>query len=136
MHFHQHEAEQVAARDSRQRLRARIAVLQAQPDTVFVQDFPAVVAAVEAAFRREEALCERRGDAALHSRRADHAVVLRALHRTLAEIESGDVMLGRRVADALDAVLSLPCDAGTDTVAATPRRRRQGGRPRCSWEIT
>ena len=123
MHFHHPDADPLAAcaalRTSRARLCARLAALQAQPDEVFVQDFPAVVAAVEADFRREEALLERLGDAALHPRRADYAVLLCALHRTLPQIEGGDVGLGRQVADALGAVLSLPWDAGTEVAAAT-----------------
>jgi hypothetical protein len=116
MHFHHIDADPLTAcaavRDSRERLCARIAALQAEPDAVFVQDFPAVVAAVEADFRREEALLERLGDACLHPRRADYAVVLCALHRTLPQIEGGDAVLGRQVADALGAVLSVPWDAG------------------------
>nr|WP_052170115.1 hypothetical protein [Massilia sp. JS1662] len=122
MHFHHPDADPLAAcaalRTSRARLCARVAALQAQPDEVFVQDFPAVVAAVEADFRREEALLERLGDAALHPRRADYAILLCALHRTLPQIECGDVGLGRQVADALEAVLSLPWDAGTEVAAA------------------
>jgi ABC-type amino acid transport substrate-binding protein len=135
MHFHHSDADPLAAcaalRTSRARLCARVAALQAQPDDVFVQDFPAVVAAVEADFRREEALLERLGDAALHPRRADFAVLLCALHRTLPRIEGGDVDLGRQVADALGAVLSLPWDAGTDaaTAAATRPAPPPGPRP-------
>jgi hypothetical protein len=126
MHFHQPDTDPVTAcaavRHRRERLCARIEALQAQSDDVFVQDFPAVVAAVEADFRREEALLERLGDACLHPRRADYAVLLCALHRTLPQIEGGDVTLGRQVADALGAVLSLPWDAGTDVRAAAPRK--------------
>ncbi|WP_440962630.1 hypothetical protein ACL58G_17655 [Massilia sp. GER05] len=133
MHFHHPDADPLAAcaalRTSRARLCARVAALQAQPDDVFVQDFPAVVAAVEADFRREEALLERLGDAALHPRRADYAVVLCALHRTLPQIEGGDVDLGRQVADALEAVLSLPWDAGTEVAAATRQAPPPGTRP-------
>jgi hypothetical protein len=123
MHVHHPDADPLAAcaalRTSRARLCARVAALQAQPDEVFVQDFPAVVAAVETDFRREEALLERLGDAALHPRRADYAVLLCALHRTLPQIEAGDVDLGRQVADALGAVLSLPWDEGTEVAATT-----------------
>ncbi|WP_413674880.1 hypothetical protein ACEN9H_11755 [Massilia cellulosiltytica] len=133
MHFHHPDADPLAAcaalRTSRARLCARVAALQAQPDDAFVQDFPAVVAAVEADFRREEALLERLGDAALHPRRADYAVVLCALHRTLPQIEGGDVGLGRQVADALEAVLSLPWDAGTEVAAATRQAPPPGTRP-------
>ena len=133
MHFHHPDADPLAAcaalRTNRARLCARVAALQAQPDDVFVQDFPALVAAVEADFRREEALLERLGDAALHPRRADYAVLLCALHRTLPQIEGGDVGLGRQVADALEAVLSLPWDAGTEVAAATRQARPPGSRP-------
>jgi hypothetical protein len=90
-------------------LRARVAALRAQPDDVFMHDFPAVVTAVEAGFRHEETLLEVLGDAGLHPRRADHAMILCALHRTLPQVEGGDIALGRQVADALDAVLALPC---------------------------
>lgn len=126
MHFHHQDADPVkaraAVRHSRERLCARITALQTQPDAVFVQDFPAIVATVEADFRREEALLERLGDACLHPRRADYAVVLCALHRTLGQVEGGDVVLGRQVADALGAVLSLPWDAGTGLDRVAPRR--------------
>lgn len=133
MHFHHSDADPLTAcaavRHNRERLCARIAALQTQPDAVFVEDFPAVVAAVEADFRREEALLERLGDACLHPRRADYAVVLCALHRTLPQIEGGDIVLGRQVADALGAVLSVPWDAGTDLDAAAPQTP-QAGAPR------
>jgi hypothetical protein len=132
MHSHHPDADPLAAcaalRTSRTRLRALVAALQAQPDDVFVQDFPAVVAAVEADFRREEALLERLGDAALHPRRADYAVLLCALHRTLPQIEGGDVGLGRQVADALGAVLSQPWDAGTEVADAARRGPAEGAR--------
>jgi hypothetical protein len=103
----------VALRRCRRELCTRVAALRAQPDDVFVRDFPAVVTAVEAGFRHEETLLELLGDAGLHPRRADHAVILCALHRTLPQVEGGDVALGRQVADALDAVLALPCDTAT-----------------------
>jgi hypothetical protein len=71
---------------------------------------PALVAAVEAGFRHEEALLELLGDACLHPRLADHALVLCALHRTMVRVENGDVALGRQVANALDEILSLPSE--------------------------
>lgn len=114
---------------SRNDLRARVATLRAQPDDIFVHDFPAVVTAVEAGFRHEEALLELLGDAGLHPRRADHAVILCALHRTLPQVEGGDVALGRQVAEALDAVLTVPLqtarvDHAVDRAAepSAPRR--------------
>jgi len=99
-----------ALRHARKTLRARIARLQAEPDAGFAQHFPAAVAAVEAGFRHEEALLELLGDACLRPRRADHAVILCALHRTLPRVEEGDVRLGRQVTNALDALLSMPCN--------------------------
>jgi hypothetical protein len=135
----------IALRRCRRDLCARVAALRTQPDDVFMHDFPAVVTAVEAGFRHEETLLELLGDAGLHPRRADNAVILCALHRTLPQVEGGDVALGRQVADALDAVLALPWDtdaahaahAHTMDAHATghplppaPRRRaRQRARP-------
>jgi hypothetical protein len=95
----------------RKRLLVRIAGLRAAPDAEFVHRFAAVVAEVETAFRHEEALLELLGDACLHPRRADHAVVLCALHRAACRVEGGDVVLGRQVAAALDAILRLPFQA-------------------------
>ena len=89
----------------------RVAALRAQPDDAFLRDFPAVVTAVELGFRHAETLLELLGDATLHPLRADHAVIVCALHRTLSRVEEGDVALGRQVADALAAVLALPWDA-------------------------
>jgi len=107
----------VALRRCRSDLCARVAALRAQPDDAFMHDFPAVVTAVEAGFRHEETLLELLGDAGLHPRRADRAVILCALHRTLAHVEDGDITLGRQVADALDAVLTLPWDVAAAHVA-------------------
>jgi hypothetical protein len=107
----------VALRRCRRDLCARVAALRAQPDDAFVHDFPAVVTAVEAGFRHEETLLELLGDAGLHPRRADRAVILCALHRTLPQVEGGDIALGRQVADALDAVLTLPWDTAAAHVA-------------------
>lgn len=85
-----------ALRHGRRLLRARVAALLALPDAAFAQAFPGVVAAVEAAFRHEEALLELLGDACLHPRRADHAVILCALHRSAARVAARPpVWLGR-----------------------------------------
>ena len=100
-----------ALRRRRERLLALLARLRRSPDPGFAQRFPAVVAAVEAAFRHEEVLLERLGEACLHPRRADHAVLLCALHRTASRVEAGDLVLGRQVAAALDAILRLPLQA-------------------------
>jgi hypothetical protein len=134
----------IALRRCRRDLCARVAALRAQPDDVFMHDFPAVVTAVEAGFRHEETLLELLGDAGLHPRRADHAMILCALHRTLPQVEGGDIALGRQVADALDAVLTLPWDTAaahgahahtmdahvTEHPMTTAPRRRVRHRPR------
>lgn len=86
----------------------RIAALRRSPDTEFAQQFLAVVAQVESAFRHEESLLELLGDACLHPRRADHATILCALHRTAARVEGGDLQRGREVAAALEAILDTP----------------------------
>jgi hypothetical protein len=100
-----------ALRHTRMALRSRVRALYACPDDTFVRDFAPAVAAVEAGFRHEEALLDRLGDPGLHRRRAEHAVILCALHRTMARVEEGDVRLGRQVAGALAAVLALPWPA-------------------------
>ena len=112
-------------RHGRKVLRVRIAGLRATPDAGFAQGFAGLVASVEAGFRHEEALLELLGDACLHPRRADHAMILCALHRTMSRGEGGEVKLGRQVVDALDAVLSLPARA----VVRPPTRARTTYRP-------
>lgn len=105
-----------ALRRRRGRLLARLAVLRRSPDPEFARRFPAMVAAVEAAFRHEEALLELLGAACLHPRRADHAMILCALHRSAPRVEEGNVTLGRQVVSALDALLRLTPPA----IRATP----------------
>jgi hypothetical protein len=97
-----------ALRHRRKLLLGRIGVLCAGSDANFAPRFPGLVAAVEAAFRHEEALLELVGDACLRPRRADHAVILCALHRTASQVERGDVVLGRQVLAALAALLGQP----------------------------
>ena len=97
-----------ALRHRRRQLLARIRALCASPDAEFARRFPDTVAAVEAAFRHEEALLDLLGEACLHPRLADHAVILCALHRTASQVERGDLALGRQVAAALTALLGQP----------------------------
>ena len=111
-------AARAAQRRRRRPLLGQIGALCAATDAEFARCFPAAVAAVEARFRHEEALLERLGDACLHPRRADHAVILCALHRTASRVERGDLVLGRQVARALAALLGQP---GAQP-AATPVR--------------
>ncbi len=117
-----------ALQRSRRRLRARIIALLSGPDANIALRFPATVAAVEACFRQEEALRELLGDACLHPRRADHAIVLSALHRTALRVESGDVRQGRQVLDALSHVLALAWPV--EPRPATARHTPASGHPR------
>lgn len=105
MTFDPTHAAHAALSASRHALCARIAALQAQPDHGFIDAFAQVVAAVEAGLRHEEALLDRIGGICLRTRRADDAVILRALHRVTPDVERGDLALGREVAAALGAVL-------------------------------
>lgn len=97
-----------ALQHRRRLLLDRIAALRTCPDSEFVREFPALVNAVEAAFRHEEALLELLDEACLHPRRADHASILCALHRTVTRVEGGDLQRGREVAAALEAILDAP----------------------------
>ena len=92
----------------RKLLLCRIGALRADTDADFARHFPGFVAEVEATFRHEEALLELLGDACLRPRRADHAVILCALHRTASQVEHGELVLGRQVAAALAALLGQP----------------------------
>jgi hypothetical protein len=98
----------LALHRGRKKLRARVAALRPLPDAEFTDQFGGMVAAVEAGFRHEETLLEMLGDACLHPRLADHAVLLCALHRVAPQVESGDVDLGRQVVEALGHALELP----------------------------
>lgn len=97
-----------ALRHRRKLMLDRISALCAGTDADFARQFAGFVDAVEAAFRHEEALLELLGDACLHPRLADHAVILCALHRTVSKVERGDLELGRRVMAALAALLGKP----------------------------
>jgi hypothetical protein len=118
-----------ALRRRRGRLLAQLDRLRRSPDPAFAQSFPVLVAAVEAAFRHEEGLLDLLGEACLHPRLADHAIILCALHRTAARIEAGDLTLGRQVMASLDAILRLPpLTAAPATLAVHPLVRHARGR--------
>jgi len=103
---------------NRKALRRRVAALRTLPDAGFADGFTPMVAAAEAAFRREEILLEALGSACPPARIADHATWLRALHCVMSRVEDGDVKLARELVDALDAVLMLPWHAA---LAQAPR---------------
>lgn len=96
-----------AIRHARKSLCRRVDALAATSDTAFTQGYPAIVAAVEAAFRHEEAAMEMLGYDRLREHREENAVILTALHRVLAQVECGDCALGRQVLAALRDVLEL-----------------------------
>ena len=112
-----------ALRHRRRLLLGRAGALCAAADADFARHFPGFVAAVEAGFRHEEALLELVGDACLRPRRADHAVILCALHRSASQVERGDLELGRQVVAALAALLGqagAPPPAAPVRMAAPP----------------
>jgi len=96
-----------ALRHARKQVCRRVADLAAAPDDAVAHGYAPLVAAVEAAFRHEELIMETLGYARLHVQREENAVVLRALHRALPDVEDGNAALGRRMLDALAGVLDL-----------------------------
>lgn len=96
-----------ALRHRRKMLCRRVEEIAAGPDDAIGPAFVALVAAVEAAFRREEFIMEILGYAHLHEHRAENAIVLTALHRVLPDVENGDHVLGRQMLAAVADVLAL-----------------------------
>ncbi len=118
-----------ALRHGRKMLCRSIAEIEASPDAVVGSRFAGLVAAVEAAFRREELIMETLGYAHLREHCAENAMVLSALHRVLPDVERGDAALGREVLAALTSVLELhrlSADLAL-TVAAQPAEARAHG---------
>ena len=125
-----------AIRHARRRLCARLATsadLACTPDERFVQSFPSIVTAVEAAFRHEELAMEKVDDTLLHAHRAENATILAALHRAMPLVEEGDTLLGRQLLLALNDLLALH-RLSTDLVLAraprTPAPRLRSRAPR------
>lgn len=87
--------------DSHRVLLVQFAHATASLDEEFHTAFCALVDAVEADFRDEEALMENVEDVALAAHRAEHARVLGALHHTEAKVADGDVATGRRCLELL-----------------------------------
>jgi hypothetical protein len=69
--------------------------------------FAHLVAAIEAAFRHEEALMEAIGFPGVREQRQDNALLLNALHHAVPRVEAGELETGRAVVEALPALLSL-----------------------------
>lgn len=123
-----------AMRQSRQYLCRRIARAAAGSDEELENGFPALVASVEAGFRREELAMEILRLPQLHQRRADNALILEALHRAMPAVEKGDRVLVREVVNALRDLLELHRLSGdlalTLALSARsgPARRTRGAR--------
>jgi hemerythrin len=86
---------------------SRVELTAGAPDQQFVEDFPALVREIEAAFRREQLVMELLGFPRLRERLEEDAVVLRALHRVTSEIEHGNLALGREVVISLRDLLDM-----------------------------
>lgn len=96
-----------ATRHARKALCERIAGAAAGSDQALATAFPALVAAVEAGFRREELVMETLGIARVREQRQDNALILSALHHAMPAVERGDLVLGRQVIAALLDLLDL-----------------------------
>lgn len=78
-----------------------------EPDARFAAAFVQLAAAIEAAFRHEEALMDAIGFPGVVEQRRDNALLLSALHHAAPRVEAGDLGLGREVVAALPDLLSL-----------------------------
>lgn len=85
----------------------RVARAAATPDRLFADDFPALVFAVEAGFRREELTMEALGIPGLRERRRHNALILNALHDVSPAVTRGSPEVGREVVSALRDQLHL-----------------------------
>lgn len=127
-----------AVRHSRRSLCNRLERMAALPDTAFCHDFAAVVAAVEAGFRHEELVMEMLGYEYLREHRAENAVILRALHRAIPQVDSGDCALGRQLVAALRDVLALhrlSADLALAIGPAAPGARVRGRAARATLHV-
>ncbi len=119
-----------ALRHTRRRLCERLAHTACAPDDGFARVYVAVVAEVEAQLRHEETLLEasreQRLQERLHEQRRENAAILAALHRTLPQVEAGDVKLARQLVEALTDILSLHRISAD---LALPRRERPATGP-------
>ncbi|MEW6761810.1 MAG: hypothetical protein AB1437_13390 [Pseudomonadota bacterium] len=91
------------------------------PEAGFAAAFSHLVAAIEAAFRKEETLMEAIGFPGVREQRRDNALLLNALHHATPRVEAGDLDIGREVLAVLPELLSLHRFCGL-RVLATARR--------------
>jgi hypothetical protein len=91
----------------RRTLPSRLRQLADSADDDFAAAFPALVTAVDATFRREDAILARVGYRRLPERRAENAVILWALRQVAPLVEQGCVEAGRQAVAALDGILLM-----------------------------
>lgn len=91
----------------RRTLPSRLRQLAASTDGDFARAFPALVTAVDAVFRREDAILARVGYRRLPERRAENAVILWALRQVAPMVEQGCTEAGRQAVAALDGILLM-----------------------------
>lgn len=106
---------------ARNALLLRVRASAQAPDAGFDAVFLHLVAAIEAAFRKEETLMEAIGFPGVHEQRRDNALLLNALHHAAPRIEAGELEVGREVLAVLPELLSLHRFCGL-RVLATARR--------------
>lgn len=94
-------------RHARHALCQRVARAAATPDPLFADEFPALVLAVAAGFRREELTMEALSIPGLRERRRHNALILDALHDVSPAVERGSPEAGREVVSALRDLLHL-----------------------------
>ncbi|WP_305824732.1 hypothetical protein [Massilia brevitalea] len=118
-------------RHARHSLCQRVAQASDAPDKPFANGFPALVAAVEAGFRREELTMEALGIPGLRERRQNNALILSALHRVMPAVEGGNLGLGREVVGALRDLLELHRMSAEVVLAVSALQKRFSARPAC-----
>ncbi len=88
------------------------------PDAAFPAAFGRLVAAIEAAFRKEEIQMEAIGFPGVREQRRDNALLLNALHHAAPRVDAGDLDVGREVVAALPCLLSLHRFCGLRVLAS------------------
>jgi hypothetical protein len=91
----------------RRTLPSRLRHLEDSADDDFAHAFPALVTAVDGAFRREDAILARFGYRRLSERRTENAVILWALREVAPLVEQGCIEAGRQAVAALDGILLM-----------------------------
>jgi len=103
---------------TRTALQRQVQAAASAPDDGFVAAFTHLVAAIDAALRKEELLMETIGFDGVHEQRRDNALLLSALHHAAPRVEAGEIGVGREVVDALPGLLSLHRFSGLRVLAA------------------